>query len=294
MSLPEWKSRTTIGYRKYGLIIKYIGALALLFVIMVKLRHLDSPVVKTTQSFQHHSLSFDDFGRERVLEYLDVCAETGTIPRLVWTFWFGDNFSENRRRALISMEEILEVPVILVDSSNITEFLRWPVHPAFEYLSGIHKSDYLRIYFLLHYGGGYSDIKHMVESWGKHFNAFDDPNVWIVGVPEIPGPDGVAARPGIVYPDDYYKSMISNGFMIARANNRLLQEVQELQHEVLDKHAQALREHPPPTPRCCMRHEGGYPLRWAELLGENMAIAAGRYIGHLSQSMLMPSLENYI
>lgn len=36
----------------------------------------------------------------------------------------------------------------------------YPLHKAFEFLSAVHKSDYLRSYLLYHYGGGYSDVKH--------------------------------------------------------------------------------------------------------------------------------------
>jgi hypothetical protein len=131
----------------------------------------------------------------------------------------------------------------------------------------------------------------MVESWGKYYEEFHDSNTWIVGVPEIK--DGVAVRPGVEYPSEYYKSMISNGFMIARPNNRLLREVHDIQHAILDKHAQALEGHPALEPRCCQQPKGGYPLRWPELMGEIMALVAGKYVGHLSPTMKLPSLSDY-
>lgn len=259
-----------------------------LIFFFVRIFHFNTCALRSVTS----TPSFDDYGREHLMAYLDACVVTSTVPELVWTFWFGSEMSPKRENALRSMESVLQVPVILLTKSNITQFLKWSVHPAFQYLSDNHKSDYLRIYFMLHYGGGYSDIKHMVEPWRDYFNEFKDPNVWIVGVPEMPG--GVEVRPGINYPPDYYKSMISNGFMIARPNNRLLQEVHDIQDEILDKHSQALKENPSPQPRCCYGPPKGYPLRWPELMGENMALVAGKYIGHLSRKMAMPSLSDYL
>lgn len=34
-----------------------------------------------------------------------------------------------------------------------------PLHPSFDHLSTIHRSDYLRCYFMHVHGGGYTDIK---------------------------------------------------------------------------------------------------------------------------------------
>ena len=99
---------------------------------------------------------FSDYGQERIHEYLDQCLASKTIPELVWAFWFNadpSTMSENRARALRSMEEILQLPVILVYDDNVRDFLRWPVHEAVWLLSGVHISDYFRVYFTLHYGG---------------------------------------------------------------------------------------------------------------------------------------------
>lgn len=235
---------------------------------------------------------FKEYGKSRLGEYLDACASNDAVPEVIWTFWMSEQMSSKRQKSLTEMESVLKVPVILVTAKNLTQFLRWPLHPAFKYLSDIHKSDILRIYFMYHYGGGYTDIKPMVEPWDVYFQEFNDPNVWMVGVPETP--NGVAHRPNQPFPADYYKSMISNGFMIARRGNRLLQEVYEMQRQIMDFHAKALEEHPAPEPRCCLQPRDGYPLRWAELMGENMAIVAGKYIGHLARKMKMPDLSDYL
>jgi hypothetical protein len=100
------------------------------------------------------SPNFESFGKDHVHEYLAACASANYVPRLVWVFWFGtEGLTTNRARALTVMENILGLPVILVGDLNIQSFLKWPVHPDVPYLSGNHKSDYYRIYFMYHYGG---------------------------------------------------------------------------------------------------------------------------------------------
>ena len=39
-----------------------------------------------------------------------------------------------------------------------------PLHPAYNYLSSVHKADYLRCYLMHHHGGAYSDIKVIENS----------------------------------------------------------------------------------------------------------------------------------
>jgi hypothetical protein len=214
------------------------------------------------------------------------------VPKVVWIFWFGDNLSEKRRQNLAKMERILQLKVMFLQESNIKQYLHWPVHPAVQFLSDIDKSDYYRTYFLLHYGGGYTDIKPPIERWDIYFNEFKNEETWLVGVPEIEG--GVAVSPNTKLPDDAYKSLISNCFMIARKGNEILKLVHKWQHEILSRKMNELRKHPPPFSRCCANHENGYPLRWAELQGELMSAACYPRVRHLRAVMKMTNLSDYL
>lgn len=49
-----------------------------------------------------------------------------------------------------------------------------PLHPSYSFLSGVHRSDYLRCYLMHHYGGGYSDIKHMHFDIGPLINRLEE------------------------------------------------------------------------------------------------------------------------
>jgi hypothetical protein len=199
-------------------------------------------------------------------------------------------YSPNRMAIIQEMQEILQVRVVLLSEHNMAPLLKWPVQPAVWFLSAVHKADYFRICFTLHYGGGYSDLNHMVEPWAPHFAEFDDPDVWIVGIPETKG--GVAASPGASYPDDYHQKMIVNGLMISRPHITIMRQVHGKQHAILDTLARDLELHPPPQQRCCFDHENGYPLRWAQLMGELMAEVCGVHYSHLKRSMKCPFLDS--
>ena len=69
--------------------------------------------------------------------------------------------------------------VELVTDTNLHEYNipESPMHPAVcsKTLSAIHKADYLRVYFMHHYGGGYHDVKpHSASNnWTAVFSEFD-------------------------------------------------------------------------------------------------------------------------
>ncbi len=76
--------------------------------------------------------------------------------RVIFTFWTGDNvMSESRARCFNLLESSTQCRVILVTKDNLSKYVK-NLHPAYQYLSETHKADYLRTYFMNHYGGGYS------------------------------------------------------------------------------------------------------------------------------------------
>lgn len=118
----------------------------------------------------------------------------------IFAFWTGDNpMSENRKHALRTFLEYPEIPFVLVTPKNLQEYILQdhPLPKEFKFLSNVHKSDYLRCYFMYYYGGGYCDIKPIRNSWKSAFeilNANNDKDG--LGYTEIP--TGV----GYVYEDD--------------------------------------------------------------------------------------------
>ena len=57
--------------------------------------------------------------------------------------------------------------VLLITPNNLNDYIVKddPLPEAYNYLSLVHKADYLRTYFMYHYGGGYADIKRYQHSW---------------------------------------------------------------------------------------------------------------------------------
>ena len=94
--------------------------------------------------------------------------------------------SNNRRRGITSLQAVAGVPVVLVTPENLPQFIQpnAPLHPAFEYLSLVHKSDYLRCYFMHHLGGGYSDIKPCRHNWLASFEQLEASPAYAIGYPE--------------------------------------------------------------------------------------------------------------
>ena len=109
------------------------------------------------------------------LNYVD------NVPEVVFAVQFGKNISNNRLAALNSLISNIAVPYILITDNNYKSFVlgNYPLHEAWNYLSGVHKSDYLRCYLLHHYGGGYHDIKYRNKDWVNQWESFNDRNIWL-------------------------------------------------------------------------------------------------------------------
>ena len=119
---------------------------------------------------------------------------TKDVPLRVFTFWTGSNpLTENRKKCLENIKTVIGVPIILITKDNLSEWILkdYPLHEAYTYLSSVHKADYLRCYFMHHYGSGYTDIKYQTGSWLNSFNKLNnDTNAIGIGYKEING--GVA------------------------------------------------------------------------------------------------------
>lgn len=106
------------------------------------------------------------------------------VDKIVYCFWTGDHLmSEDRLECLDSLKNNIGVQVKLISKDNLSDYIlpNYPLHKSYEYLSDVHKSDYLRAYFMHHYGGGYSDIKTPKNNWDLVFDEFNNSAYWLVG-----------------------------------------------------------------------------------------------------------------
>ena len=96
------------------------------------------------------------------------------VVRLFWTT--ADPMPEARLMCIPDLEN-LTVPAIVLDPEGIglMEVNGHPFHPAYRFLTPVHKSDYLRSYFMNHHGGGYADLKHYTNdnNWDVAFDILE-------------------------------------------------------------------------------------------------------------------------
>ena len=85
--------------------------------------------------------------------------------KTIWMFWTGDNeMSDTRKRAFDAFcDKNQDCSVKLVCKDDI-ESLEG-IHEGYQYLSAIQKGDYLKAYYMHHFGGGYADVKDTTVSW---------------------------------------------------------------------------------------------------------------------------------
>ncbi len=194
---------------------------------------------------------------------------------IIYCFWTGQNeMSYNRQRCFETMSKS-NSEIILITKDNLSNYIKkeYPLHPAYEYLSLTHKSDYLRCYFMHHYGGGYSDIKEITTSWNQSFNDLLDENYWINGYPEV-SPNAVAQVKYPLYLElrSNYKKLIGCGSFICKPYTPFTYDwINELNSK-LDGAYLGLKFnpaiHPQEKPGMIINGKRSlYPIQWTEILG---------------------------
>jgi hypothetical protein len=234
-----------------------------------------------------------------VIIYLLEKVENFENKKIVYVFWTGDNeMSENRKKCLETIRKNIGVNVVLVTPTNLHKYEKkeFPIHRAYKYLSYIHKSDYLRTYFMHHYGGGYTDIKNTTHNWNKYFDILNnDNNIWAIGYPEIPG--GSASSNEKIRTD--YEKLIGNCAYIFKPYTPFTQEWIDRLHKKLDNKYEELKKYPAKYPREYIgsvkyeKEPSKYPLRWTEILGEHFHDVQYKYTSHVKNILPTINSENY-
>ena len=198
-------------------------------------------------------------------------------PRL-FCFWTGAEIMSPAR--LSALESLLktDLKVILIDDKNLSSWVldHAPLHRAYEYLSSVHKADYLRCYFMHYYGGAYCDIKFIQDSWLIAYEDLFHSKSFINGYREI---NFLQTAKGRGFIKDLWLSLnffrvIGNGAFICKSNTIFTKQWISNVHEILDKKYELLKLHPARDSRDFYHknlYAGSrsfYPLRWAQICGE--------------------------
>ena len=197
------------------------------------------------------------------------------MDRRVWSFWTGDNqLTENRKKSCESLAEQCEksnVQYTLITKDNLKDFLADDkyFHEAYDYLTPVHKADYLKSYIGFYYGGFITDIKPLkfdfneifdhvesnpnIEVYSYHVTDIHHLNFSTLSMIDVP----LESVPGNYYFYIKNHSLTSRQYFL-NVNN------------ILDKKLNSLKIHPPKSiyDRLDKNDPNSYPIQWSELGAE--------------------------
>jgi hypothetical protein len=188
---------------------------------------------------------------------------------VIYIFWTGTNeIPGNRRKGIQSLKDRAGVEIVVVTPNNLNDYILedYPLHSAYQYLSYVHRADYLRCYFMLHRGGGYADIKPCLVAWKKYFVQINNnPKIWSLGVREKYS-GGVPNIDGRIGEDikKYHNILIGNGAYIFKPNSPIAKEWMQELHCRLDMLKHELIK----CPGDAFGENKGYPIEWSFILAQ--------------------------
>lgn len=222
--------------------------------------HLDSPARFLRDISTNHSL------------------DLAPAPLRIFCFWTGENpMSSQRRECLSSIQKKSGVEVILITPKNLNQWILQdhPLPEEFDCLSLVHKSDYLRSYFMYHFGGGYTDIKQCLHSWLPAFTELNNSRKIGLGYTEINKKSVACLHENTEYSirdifnfnekiKSNFKLLIGNCAYIFKPQNPVFYHLLKEQNLRLKEYSEQLKHHPGNA----FGSNAGYPIPWTALLGD--------------------------
>ena len=210
-----------------------------------------------------------------------------------YCWWTGDNeLSENRKRSLEAMKVAPGGNIVFIDNKNLSDYIlpEFPLHEGYQYLSPIQKGDYLKCYFMHHYGGGYSDIKQTSRPWTEYFDRINK--------------NPTLNDSGTAWSSEHLKSnwgkLIGCGLMICRKNTPFTLDWWNALNEKMDGYLAELKKYPGQWPRDSYNHmnphtgeRSKYPIPWATLHGHVYHPLTLKYHKNIDQDLTYPVMEDY-
>ena len=196
--------------------------------------------------------------------------ELKPAPKVIYTFWTGTNeMSASRKLGIKTMRENSGIELIVITPDNLKEYIleEYPLHKAFENLSLVHKSDYLRCYFMLHYGGGYSDVKPCRKNWENAFQKLNESSKYVLGYREIlGGVPRLEEKDSLIAKDikKYYFKIIGVCSFIFKPYSPIAIEWMEELNIRMEKLSDKLEQ----NPGNIWGNNRGYPVIWNYILSQ--------------------------
>lgn len=210
----------------------------------------------------------------------------------LFCLWTGYNqISITRLNGIFNMMNTTGANVKLLvpqDIKNI-EIPAHPFHRGYPYLSETHKADYIRMYLMHFYGGGYSDIKTQTCNWRPFYDKLiSNEQLYGIGYKEI-GENGVANQSV----KQFWHLLIGNCAYIFKPNTPLTKMWYEMTHSFLDNVFEDLKKFPARYPQEQKGYGYGYPISWTELLGDIFHRVIYKFHSSIDQSLSPPIFNNY-
>ena len=207
------------------------------------------------------------------------------VPCVIYQFWTGDNVRSSRRQqAYENSAKNFNVPVKLLYKQDIESLIlpQHPLHPIYDYLSYVHKSDYLRSYFMHFYGGGYADIKYYSgdNNWKQMFSRINEhPQIDIIGqkqVIEYPYFYDIKCSTISKYSDNSFLNrlnqatvpkLLGNSYFIVRPHSKFSQQWYKRINQHCDQIFQKVKANPGMMSdnNQASTFKTAYPIRWQQL-----------------------------
>lgn len=220
------------------------------------------------------------------------------LQRNLYSFWVGHNnlvMNENRINGLDSIKSNSNVNFILINNENLPDYILegHPLHQGFNYLSDVHKADYLRTYFMHHYGGGYTDIKPCSWDWNTYFDQLENSDAFGIGAPEDEGELSVTLKQR-AWLGKHWDKLVSNDLYIFKPNTEFTTKWYNKLLEIMDIKFNNLQKFPAKNSReAADTIVTRYPIEWGEILLEIFHPLCYEYTDRLIKTMPLPITKNY-
>lgn len=216
------------------------------------------------------------------------------VDKVIYCFWTGENeMSDNRKKGYESLMENSGLEVKLITPKNVESYIlpEHPLHHAYDNLSLVHKSDYLRCYFMHFHGGGYCDIKPNFKNWSKAFQLIsENENCYILGTTEADG-ISMGRDQGIIDTDlqKNYLSCVGTCAFICRSNTRFTTEWYTELLNRMDGFAEELAKFPGDV----KGRNPGYPVTLHGVLSQIFAPLCLKFRHNVIHHDIFPTRDNY-
>lgn len=166
------------------------------------------------------------------------------LENTIWCFWMGGEITQNRKASIQSLIDFSGCAINLVSLEDLKDYevVESPIHPAFKYLSAVHRSAVLRSYFMYHYGGGYTDVKRCDFSWLPYFDQLNNSSYSFLGYYEKARGDVAIQCEDAV--KDYWANLVGNGCFIFKKRTDFAREWLKRTNALLDCKHEQLKQHP--------------------------------------------------